>query len=41
MSEIRKGLKDNLDVSKYAKSEYNWEQMEEIKLKLFKEKYTL
>ena len=37
MYQIRIGLKDNLDVSIYAKKEYNWEQMQEIRLKLLKE----
>ena len=26
--QIRYGLKDNLDVFQYAKTEYNWKQME-------------
>ena len=29
--EILKGLKDNLDISIYAKSEFNWDQMEKIR----------
>ena len=31
---IIKGLNDNLDVSIYAKKEYNWLQMEQIRLGL-------
>ena len=34
--EILKGLKDNLDVSIYAKIEFDWSQMEEIRLGLEK-----
>ena len=34
MEEIRKGLKDNLDVSLYAKPEYNYNQMNLIYLGL-------
>ena len=37
MIQIREGLKDNLDVSKYANPEYNWQQMKEIREKLLKE----
>ena len=32
--EITWGLEDNLDVSIYAKKEFNWKQMEEIREKL-------
>ena len=32
--EIREGLKDNLDVSVYAKKEFEWEQMNEIRVGL-------
>ena len=35
MWQIRLGLEDNLDVSIYAKSKFNWEQMREIRLGLF------
>ena len=34
MSEIRRGLKDNLDVSIYVKPEFNWKQMSQIRLGL-------
>ena len=34
MWEIRIGLKANLDVSKYAKVEYSWKQMREIRERL-------
>ena len=37
MLEIRKGLKDNLDVSIYAKPKISWQKMEEIRLKLLEE----
>ena len=37
MEQIRLGLKDNLDVSKYAKLEFDWEKMDKIRLKLLKE----
>ena len=33
--EIIKGLKNNLDVSIYAKSEFDWEQMREIRFNLY------
>ena len=33
--EIIKGLKDNLDVSIYAKSEFDWEKMREIRFNLY------
>ena len=29
--EISQGLKDNLDVSIYAKSEFDWEEMQQIR----------
>ena len=35
--QIIKGLEDNLDVSLYATSDFNWKQMKEIKEKLLKE----
>ena len=35
---IKEGLKDNLDVSKYAKVEYSWKQMKEIRERLENEK---
>jgi len=31
MQQIRWGLKDNLDVSIYADTKYNWKQMREIR----------
>ena len=31
MKEIREGLEKNLDISFYANSKYNWEQMFHIK----------
>ncbi len=31
LEEIRKGLEAGVDVSVYAKPEYNWEQMQEIR----------
>ena len=34
MTILRLGLKANIDVSIYAKKEYNWLQMEQIKLGL-------
>lgn len=34
MEEIRKGLRDNLDISVYAKPEYNYNQMNFIYLGL-------
>jgi hypothetical protein len=34
MWQIRIGLKANLDVSKYAKVEYSWKQMREIRERL-------
>lgn len=34
MEEIRKGLEDKLDVSIYAKKEYDWTQMRQIRLAL-------
>ena len=37
MEQIRLGLKDNLDISIYAKSEIPWQEMKEIRLKLLKE----
>lgn len=36
MREIYLGLKYNLDVSVYTEPEYNWEQMNEIRLGLMK-----
>ena len=36
--EINYGLKENLEVSLYAKPEYSYKQMEEIRLKLLKNK---
>ena len=33
---IKEGLEANVDVSLYAKKEYNWRQMEEIKVGLEK-----
>ena len=36
-NEIHRGLQDNLDVSKYAKSELSWKQMREIREQLLKE----
>ena len=41
MRKIRLGLIDNLDVSIYAKPEFSWHEMEQIRLKLLKEKYAL
>ena len=32
--QIKWGLEDNLDVSIYAKKEYNWKKMDEIRLGL-------
>ena len=37
MDEIKLGLKYNLDVSIYAKSEISWEKMREIRKQLLKE----
>ena len=37
MQEIRIGLQENLDVSIYANSEYSWNEMRQIRLKLEKE----
>ena len=34
MDEIRLGLEANLNVSLYAKSEYSWEQMRQIREEL-------
>lgn len=34
MMEIRYGLKENLDVSNYAKPECSWEQMREMRYEL-------
>jgi len=36
MKQIRLGLEKNLDVSKYAKPEYNWKIMRKIRKKLKK-----
>ena len=41
LKEINFGLKYNLDVSIYAKPEFSWHEMEQIRLKLLKEKYAL
>ena len=41
MRKIRLGLIDNLDVSIYANPETPWKEMEQIRLKLLKEKYAL
>ena len=38
MEEIRKGLEDNLDVSIYAKTDFDEYQMKEIRERLLKEK---
>ena len=38
MFEIRIGLRENLDVSFYAKPELSWKQMLKIKLELLKER---
>ena len=35
---IRRGIEENLDVSKYAKPSISWQEMEEIKEQLIKEK---
>ena len=37
MEQIVFGLEENLDVSIYAKTEYNWKEMQEIREKLLKE----
>ena len=39
MFEIRIGLREKLDVSKYAKSELDWKQMKKIREKLKWKKY--
>ena len=36
--EISEGLKDNLDVSVYANSEYSWKKMKNIREEILKEK---
>ena len=36
--QIRKGLRDNLDVFFYAKKEFTWKQMREIRLNLYYKK---
>ena len=36
--QIRKGLRDNLDVFIYAKKEFTWKQMREIRLNLYYKK---
>ena len=38
MEQIRLGLKDNLDVSVYANSEYSWKKMKNIREEILKEK---
>ena len=40
MHEIRGGLEENLDVSQYAKVEYSWVKMKEIREKLENEQNT-
>ena len=35
--EIRLGLEDNLDVSSYAKKEFDWDEMKKIRKELLKE----
>ena len=35
MRQIRLGLEENLDVSTYAKIEFDWKQMREIRLDLY------
>ena len=37
MNEIKEGLKDNLDVSIYAKPEFSWMKMEQIREELLEE----
>ena len=37
MEQIRLGLKYNLEVSKYAKPEYSWQEMKQIREKLLRE----
>ena len=39
MIQIREGLKDNLDVEKFAKPELDWKQMKEIRENLLEEKH--
>ena len=34
MNQIRLGLRNELDVSKYAKKEYNWKEMKTIREEL-------
>ena len=34
MNQIRLGLRNELDVSKYAKTEYNWKEMKTIREEL-------
>ena len=41
MQEIRLGLKEDLNVSIYAKRKYNVSQMREIREKLLEEAWTL
>ena len=37
MEEIRLGLEENIDVSIYAKPEFDWTKMRKIRLKLLEE----
>ena len=37
-NEVLKGLEKNLDISKYANSEIDYEEMKKIRLELLKEK---
>ena len=37
MQQIRLGLEEKLDVSRYAKKELNWKEMKEIREELLKE----
>ena len=37
MKQIRLGLEDNLDVSSYAKKEFDWDEMKKIRKELLKE----
>ena len=38
MEQIRLGLKQNLDISVYAKTDFDEEQMHEIRIELLQEK---
>ena len=40
MWQIREGLKANIDVSIYAKSDFYWKKMEQIRFELLQKKYT-